>query len=179
MAIVNSSATRNTQTGNTEMEVYYRVHWSDCPAFCAENAISTPWGCHGDDEFEPAVGYSCVNSPGSLIEYFSNRGEPEATETVVVFTGDFRSLGDDFEYLVVPESVVLETTYGKLTETFRRGETIADAIYRVCEENGIDSETARCIVSHDIDSAEAIAAICSDIKSFCVAKNAEWNEEAE
>lgn len=160
------------------MNLYYRVHWSDCPEFSAENAISTPWGCHGDDEFEPSSGYSCCSEPGKLIEYFQNRGEPCETETVIVFTGNLASLGDDFEPLVIPENVVLTTTWGKLNETFRKNETVADAIYRVCKENGIDFETAECIVNHDVNE-EAISEIINDINAFCTAKNAEWNEEVE
>ena len=114
---------------------YYRVHWSDCPEFCAANAQSLPWGerdgvvcgrCDGAGYVtrrdgseaecsgcggagfvapEPEPGYSCCQSAEDLVRYFRGRIEPDDDEPVVIFAGDIVGVGPDGEPLVIPAAL--------------------------------------------------------------------------
>ncbi|MFJ3839490.1 hypothetical protein ACIPY6_28840 [Streptomyces sp. NPDC090054] len=117
------------------MSIFYRLHWSDCPPFSAENAWSASWGstrsadgsqtecltCDGTGELdgEPCsdrdceegwtdcvAGYSCCASADELIAYLGGRGEPGADDTVVVFEGRQVDTGFDGEPTAVPERVI-------------------------------------------------------------------------
>lgn len=124
-------------------EIWYRVHWSDCPEFSADNAWSGLWGparsddgsqsectgCGGSGELfigEPCPecdgtgwmdcepGYSCVDDPADLINYFAGRGEPTG-ETVIVFTGRQASTCIDGYPTVIPDEIVETLTWDQFT----------------------------------------------------------------
>jgi hypothetical protein len=122
------------------METFYRVHWSDAPEFNADNAWSALWGaersedgsqskchaCDGDGEYdgEPCDdcdgdgwvdcvrGYSCCWDAESLIDYFTDHGEPNG-EQVIVFEGRHTANGFDGEPCAVPSKVIETLTWEK------------------------------------------------------------------
>lgn len=115
------------------MELYYRVHWRDCPPFAPENAKSIDWSLRGQDtpcprcqgegfivradyeetcpecdgacvvEARPVEGYSCCESIEKLDAYFSARIIPDDPEVVIEFSGRLVGWGTDNEPLVVPD----------------------------------------------------------------------------
>jgi len=126
------------------VSVYYRLHWSDCPPFSADNAWSALWGgtrsedgsrtecvtCDGTGQLDGdpcperdcdegwidcVAGYSCCASADELIAYFHGRGEPDAGEAVVIFEGRQVSTGFDGEPAVVPERVLETLTWAEFT----------------------------------------------------------------
>lgn len=128
----------------SETETFYRVHWTGSPTFGADNAWSALWGsarsedgsrteccecdgtgasygepcatCDGEGWEDCQYGYSCCWSPADLIAYFGSpsRGEPLASDAVVVFEGQQVGTGCDGEPLAVPTGTVRWTTYGDL-----------------------------------------------------------------
>src|SRR5690606_19362973 len=107
------------------------------------------------------------------------RGEPADDETVVIFSGHRVDHGDDGEDLVVPSEVVMTMTWSEFKTRFRSSESFEDTVRRTCRECGIDSATADMIEQYDLnDVANRVAAI-RDMTAFCVARNAEWNEETD
>lgn len=63
-------------------DVFYRMHWRDCPEFCAENAWSALWGairsgdgsqtrcgCEGVDQFDTRVCAECAGSGCTVTDY--------------------------------------------------------------------------------------------------------------
>jgi hypothetical protein len=123
------------EDGWFERGVFVRLHWSDCPEFCADNATTAPWGaefmpcprhhgfegadgCHvcggeGEIPVERESGYSCFNNPIALIKYFETRGGGEG-ERVVIFRGNEVGTGPDSEPLAIPTEIITWTTYEEL-----------------------------------------------------------------
>lgn len=157
------------------MAIFFRVHWSDCPAFSAENAESAAWGMHGDDESVHSRGYSCFANPGRLVQYFSARGGAKG-EQVIVFAGDYIACGDDGEDLAIPGHVITTLSWEKFAAIFSSNETIYDAVLRHCRDLDIDAETAEIIATRDLDGEEAIRDFIHSPSAFLSQKNAEWNE---
>lgn len=88
----------------TETPVYFRLHWGGAKArgrkrFSARNASSAPWG--GDGPRRP--GYSCMDDPERLVNYFDVRGGMPDGAAIVVFTGSMVAVGPDNEPLVIPD----------------------------------------------------------------------------
>jgi len=124
------------------MTVFYRLHWADCPPFSADNAWSALWGgtrskdgsqtqcgaCDGAGDYygEPCTncddgwvdcvpGYSCCDTPQELIDYFTERGEPTADDTVVVFEGRQVDTGPDGEPTALPHRAIETLTWAEFT----------------------------------------------------------------
>jgi hypothetical protein len=85
--------------GNCE-KVYFRVHWSDCPEFCDDNAYSRGWSEDISEETD-IRGYSCFDNPQRLLRYFENRGGFDG-HSVYAFKGKWIGTGPDDEDLAVP-----------------------------------------------------------------------------
>jgi len=83
--------------------VFWRVHWSDLPAFSEENAWSRPWGQYNEEGVEPLRGYSAVDTAEDLVRYFdAHSGGLGDDLPVVAFWGVSVGVGPDNETLVVP-----------------------------------------------------------------------------
>lgn len=95
-----------------EDEIYFRVHWSDCPDFSDDNASSAPWG---DDESERVRGYSCTQGAKALLKYFASRGEPSG-EKVYIFRGKYVGAGPDNEPLVIPKEILQMMTWEEFVQ---------------------------------------------------------------
>lgn len=124
-------------------DLWYRVHWSDCPEFSADNAWSCLWGpersddgsqcectgcggdgdlfgeecpgCEGTGWMDCEPGYSAAADPADLIEYFAIRHIEPTGETVIVFTGRQASTCVDGYPTVVPDQVVETMTWEQFT----------------------------------------------------------------
>jgi len=104
-------------------QIYYRVHWTGSPKFCARNASNCPWGAEQErDEngkFLPlrGAGYSCIAGPEGLVHYFESRGGALG-ERVVIFMGEWIGSGPDGEPLVIPDDSVRArwTTFDHLVD---------------------------------------------------------------
>ena len=53
-------------------DVYYRVHWSDCPEFCADNAWSVLWGVPRSADGSQ---FECIMCAGDGIDYTYPAGD--------------------------------------------------------------------------------------------------------
>mgnify|MGYP001567701502 CR=1 FL=1 len=95
-------------------DTFYRVHWSDCPEFSADNAWSTLWGADRDDA---RTGYSCTWDAEDLREYFAEHGEPDDDEIVILFEGRHVGQGFDGEPLAIPTRVVRTMTWAEFEKS--------------------------------------------------------------
>lgn len=122
------------------VDIFYRLHREEAPAFCAENAYSAAWGqafsadgrryecpvcdgsgescwnCNGEGWFECEYGYSCCTEAAELLEYFDRHCPPDDSDPVVVFEGVRVGSGLDGEPLAVPERIIEWTTIGVLRQ---------------------------------------------------------------
>lgn len=114
--------------------MYWRVHWSNLPAFTAANAWSQPWGEYG--EVEPERGYSAQESAAELLQYFEGRAGID-DEPVVFFEGEAVGGGPDAEPLVVPRRVVSWIWGRDLPEAARLEGELIDVLWvRDPDESG-------------------------------------------
>ena len=111
--------------------VFWRVHWSNLPAFTPANAWSRPWGEDGD----PVRGYSAMESAEELVRYFNARSGVADDAPIVVFTGVVIGTGPDNEPLVIPSQVLAWVTGADLDRGILENEddpnALADVLMRV------------------------------------------------
>lgn len=86
------------------MEIFWRMHWFDCPEFSADNASTAGWGAPSSEREE---GYSCCWSLDDLRRYFYNRMVPNDQDGVVIaFDGNLVGKGPDLEPLAIPTKIL-------------------------------------------------------------------------
>lgn len=138
-------------------EIFWRLHWSDLPAFSRDNAYSRPWG-----EYERGAGergYSASESAERLIEYFSSRGVSDDA-AVVVFEGTQVGGGPDNEPLVLPSRVIAWLRWSDLAPVAAIEGELIDAETETDTEGRIRPDAARVDAARD-----RLAAILSAVGS--------------